>query len=443
MNSHQPGFAKSILKLQHPERMQVEMKMEALDDCLPTDHKARLIWDCVQSMNTDPCFRHLVTVYNGPGRKATNPEVLFALWLLAFIDGVVSSREIVELTESHDAYRWIRGGVSLNHDMLCRFRSSDPTMFEDLLASSLAVMQSSNLLSDEDFAQDGTRVQSAAGLSSGRREKTLLEYQDRARQRLRELEANGGVEAKTLKDRAHVAKLAAAKKRQEALDLAVAELANAQTVKRQSSRKKKEELKVEAENVRISPTDPESRKMKMGNGGFAYAYNVQVTTGVTSRAIYDIDISNSSDQGKAPGVLARVLCRTRQLHAQPPKNWIADAGYGTNDDIEGCYALLPECNTVFASKPNRGSDPKVVKKNDGPGVKKWRGMLATEAFATTYSQRCSTVELSNARLKQSGLVRFSVVGILQAKSQALLAAIAQNISICVNAVVNKGATILI
>ncbi|MGK0182995.1 MAG: transposase, partial [Halioglobus sp.] len=120
------------LKLHEPQRLQVEFHMGALDDLIGPDQKARIIWDCVQSMNTDPCFRHIKSALNGPGRKATNPEVLFALWLLAFTDDVVSRREIVKLTEEHDAYKWVRGGVPINHDLLCTFRSLDPSVFEDL-----------------------------------------------------------------------------------------------------------------------------------------------------------------------------------------------------------------------------------------------------------------------------------------------------------------------
>ena len=106
MNKKQTVSPKIYLKLHEPERLQVEMQTGTLDDSLEPNHKARIIWDCVQSMNTNPCFRHLKSFALGPGRKATNPEILFALWLLAFTDNVVSSRVIVDLTKKHDAYRW-------------------------------------------------------------------------------------------------------------------------------------------------------------------------------------------------------------------------------------------------------------------------------------------------------------------------------------------------
>jgi len=388
-------------------------------------------------MDTDPCFRHLKSAAFGPGRKATNPEVLFALWLLAFTDDVVSSREIVDLTETHDAYRWLRGRVPLNHDMLCSFRRIDPTVFDDLLCSCLAMMHSQNLLLDEDFAQDGTRIQAAAGRSSGRRVKTLEKHQQIAQQHLKDLQATGGANSKDLSKRERAARLAGAQDRTKRLELAVKEMEKAREVRRKSTKKKKSEIEEHVEKTRISPTDPECRIMKMGNGGFSLAYNVQVVTGTSTRVIYSVSVSNSSDQGKAPSMLAETLCKIKRFGIQDPKNWICDAGYNTKDDIEGCYELLPKCNTIISYKDNKGSDPLKVKKTDGPGVIKWRSLIGTEEFKTTYAQRCSTVELSNARLKKKGLSRFNLVGLVKAKCETLLATIAHNISICIRARTTK------
>ena len=50
------------------------------------------------------------------------PEILLALWLYATLDGVGSAREIVRLTEAHDAYRWLCGGVQVNHHTVSDFR---------------------------------------------------------------------------------------------------------------------------------------------------------------------------------------------------------------------------------------------------------------------------------------------------------------------------------
>ncbi|MFT4553120.1 MAG: hypothetical protein ACI9S8_001756 [Chlamydiales bacterium] len=60
------------------------------------------------------------------------------------------------------------------------------------MTSCLSLIQTENPLSDEDFPQDGTRAQSAAGRSSGRREETLLKYQEEARNHLKDLQKMEG-----------------------------------------------------------------------------------------------------------------------------------------------------------------------------------------------------------------------------------------------------------
>ncbi|TMQ74537.1 Mobile element protein [Candidatus Accumulibacter phosphatis] len=42
---------------------------------------------------------------------AIAPEILYALWLYATLEGIGSARTITRLTQAQDAYRWIRGGV--------------------------------------------------------------------------------------------------------------------------------------------------------------------------------------------------------------------------------------------------------------------------------------------------------------------------------------------
>ena len=62
-------------------------------------------------------------VEGGSGRTAIAPEILFALWLYATLEGVGSARALARLTQAHDAYRWICGGVQVNYQ---RWRTFAP-----------------------------------------------------------------------------------------------------------------------------------------------------------------------------------------------------------------------------------------------------------------------------------------------------------------------------
>ncbi len=43
----------------------------------------------------------------GAGRSAIAPEILYALWLYATLEGVGSACGLAGLTQEHDACRWI------------------------------------------------------------------------------------------------------------------------------------------------------------------------------------------------------------------------------------------------------------------------------------------------------------------------------------------------
>ncbi len=170
MNNSAANPPRSLYKLVHPCRDQIEFKQGCLDDSLPPDHKARKVWEFVQSLDTDPCFLKIKSMFGGPGRPASSPDVLLCLWLFGLTEGITSGRQIVSLSESHDAYRWIRGGVPVNRTTLCDFRTLDSSLFHNLLTSSLAVMMRAGVLNSEDLAQDGTRLQAAAGFATYRGE---------------------------------------------------------------------------------------------------------------------------------------------------------------------------------------------------------------------------------------------------------------------------------
>lgn len=172
-----------------PCRNQMEFSLTCLDQLIPSEHKARAIWDFVNKMDTRPCFAELNTFYGEAGRPASCPKVLFALWLYSILDGNSSARKLEELCQNHNVYKWIAGGVSINRTMLADFRSKNSIKFEDLLTNCLFVMVQAGIVKDEDFSQDGTRVKANAGLKSFRRQESLLNIKDEITNYIQEIES--------------------------------------------------------------------------------------------------------------------------------------------------------------------------------------------------------------------------------------------------------------
>src|SRR5213079_2279465 len=110
---------------------------------------------------------------NRPGHPATSPRLLLALWLYASSDGVGSARALERLCNSHDVYRWLCGGVSVNYHTLADFRVGCADLLDRLLAEHLAALAKANLVDLDALAQDGVRIRASAGAASFRREATL------------------------------------------------------------------------------------------------------------------------------------------------------------------------------------------------------------------------------------------------------------------------------
>src|SRR5262249_11940419 len=123
----------------------------------------------------------------GPGHPALDPRLAVALWLYATLEGVGSARALAWLCSEHNAFRWIAGGVSVNHHTLADFRTGHPGFLDDLLTRSVAVLREQDLVDLNRVAIDGLRVRACAGAASFRRRQTLEEHLAEARDQVARL----------------------------------------------------------------------------------------------------------------------------------------------------------------------------------------------------------------------------------------------------------------
>jgi len=103
------------------ERDQIALRAVDLESTVGPEHAVRNVWAFVERLDLSALYAEIGSVEGGSGRAAIDPKILMALWLYATVDGVGSAREIERLTETHDAYRWICGGVNVNHHTLVGF----------------------------------------------------------------------------------------------------------------------------------------------------------------------------------------------------------------------------------------------------------------------------------------------------------------------------------
>src|ERR1700735_96849 len=107
-----------------PDRRQLRWDMIDLEGLLPADHRARLVWSFVESLDLSQLYDQVLSREGEAGRPPADPAVLLSLWLYATIEGVGSARELERLAESDAASPWAGGGVAGNHHGLAGLRGA-------------------------------------------------------------------------------------------------------------------------------------------------------------------------------------------------------------------------------------------------------------------------------------------------------------------------------
>ena len=155
-----------------PDRRQLRWDMIDLEGLLPADHRARLVWSFVESLDLSPLYDRVLAREGEAGRPAADPAVLLSLWLYATLEGVGSARELERLAQSDAAYRWLAGGVPLNYHGLADFRVDSVEVLDRLLTQSVTALIAEGLISLAAIAVDGTKVRASASkefLQDGRK----------------------------------------------------------------------------------------------------------------------------------------------------------------------------------------------------------------------------------------------------------------------------------
>jgi transposase len=403
------------------QRDQVEWRTVHLDGAIPPNHRARVIWRVVERLDLSAFYAEIRSRGDQAGRPATDPAILLALWLYATTDGVGSGRELERLCAQDAAYRWICGGVAVNYHTLNDFRVDHGDKLDQLLVQVLAALTHQGLVTLERVAQDGMRVRADAGAASFRKEATLVEHREAARTHVALLK-QALTEDPGAKLRAEeAARTRAAEEQLARIDRALAEMPIVVAVKRRNRGRKGKK----AGPPRVSTTDPESRVMKMADGGFRPAFNVQLATDATSRVIVGVLVAN---QGSDLSLMTPMLDDIERRTGRLPGEHLVDGGFVnlhafTAADARGVTVYAPP---MKPAKPRpAGARPG---RADSPAVAQWRRRMDRSDAKQIYRQRAATAETVNADLRRwRTLDRFAVRGLAKARSQVLLNVLAYNI----------------
>jgi transposase len=382
---------------------------KTIDELIPHDHKARLIWRLVEDLDLTPLYDEIQSVEGHPGRPAIDLRILVALWLYATDEHLASAHELAQRCIDCDPYKWICGGVHVNYHTLSDFRVQHPDWLGQQVVNNIAAMRAEGLASLDKLGQDGMRVRANAGSDSFKSAEKLDQLREEAEQQWDQLQ-DEFEQDEQLSPRQVAARKRAARERLERIKQAQEEV-------KQVAEQREKRKKGDGQTARASTTDPEARKMKMPDGGYRPAYNVEFATDLDNLTIVGANVVNAgTDAGQMEPMVEQIEAEQEPL----PRDgeYYVDGGFTTQEGIEkvserGLTLYAPV--KVGSRQKREGTSQYAARRKDPQHVATWRERMGTPEAQEKYKQRSKT-EFPNATSRNRGLQQFLVRGLAKVKT---------------------------
>ena len=153
---------------------------------------------------------------------------------------------------------------------------------------------------------------------------------------------------------------------------------------RSRKKQRRKEKRKDHKEARTSTVDPQARIMKMADGSFRPAYNVQFNSAAEGAHIVGISVT---DCGSDHGQLGPALDEIKQRYGVRPKRVLADGGYTSKDGIEKLHAQDIALVGVVAQKQGRSGGAQARRQG---GDHRRRQRMASEEGITLYPRRFAT-----------------------------------------------------
>lgn len=183
---------------------------------------------------------------------------------------------------------------------------------------------------------------------------------------------------------------------------------------------------VKCSQPRASTTDPQARRMKMGDNGFRPALNVQFASDGDKQLVVSVDVTS---QGSDRGLMQPMYDDVCKRYGIVPKEYLVDGGFSKKDDItylerNGTKVYAPLYNEQ--KQLDSGQDPYLQRKGESPEMTAHRERMGSAEAKEKYKRRSAIAEFPNADCRNRGLTQFRVRGLGKAKAQALWHVLAFN-----------------
>jgi transposase len=415
-------------------RSQLSWDLVDLEALLPAEHRARLVWRFVETLDLIAFYEAIRSREGEAGRPAADPKILLALWLYATLEGVGAARELDRLVSRDIAYRWLAGGVPVNYHGLSDFRVGWSEELDRLLTESVTALVSEGLVELDEIAVDGTKVRSPAASRSFTRGGRLERIERQAAERVERLRREVASDPAAATQRRRAAQERVAREAEAKVAKARAALDRLRQEKEARAKTHPQEEKHKGAPS-VSLTDPEARRMRFPDGAVRAGYNVQ-TAAVPDQGL--IVAVMTTDRRNDQGLARPLVDAVARRYGRAPRRALFDEGYASRADIAALcehplgpvrvYAPPPGGKPEAALQPSGRDSRRYKRAREPQAVQDWRARMQTAEGQAIFRRR-KLIERLHAHYKNRGLGRLTVRGLVKTQAAVLWHALANNLMV--------------
>ncbi|MDD2363175.1 MAG: IS1182 family transposase [Oscillospiraceae bacterium] len=323
-----------------------------LESLIPENHMVRVVDRAIEAMNTEPLFER----YPGGGTSAYNPVMMLKVIVYAYADKIYSSRKIAKATRENINFMWLTGNVQLDFMTINRFRGERLNgIIDDIFTEVVDLLLREEYIKFENYFLDGTKIEANASKYSWVWGKSTARYKENLRKKVIEhLTAINIIEQEESEEYGEMDLPEMGNGKpidSESIREAAAKIDEKLTVNPKDKALKKAKKTIEKdflprmekyehqeeilkERKSYSKTDIDATFMRMKedhmkNGQLKPGYNIQMGT----ENQFVIGFSMHQRPGDT-SCMKQHLEHLKELHGKLPKNIVADAGYGSEENYE-------------------------------------------------------------------------------------------------------------
>jgi transposase len=381
-----------------------------LRDWVPSDDMVHFVLGAVEAMPLST----LKVNRRGSGSAQYPPQMMLALLIYCYSQGVFSSRKIESATYRDLAVRYLTGDTHPDHDTICTFRRENREAFTEAFVKVLDLAREMGVMKVGTVSVDGTHIKANASKHKSVRYDRAGELERQLRVDIEELieqaeqidrneteDGNRLPEEISRREKLREKMLEARRrleKRAEEKVRAHQEREEAERLENPEKKAKKPPSGTPEDSQQMNLVDPDSSIMrKSRRDGWQQAYNAQIVVDAdgSQMILGEYVIQSPSDANEIEPAV-----RSIPEHIGAPDRVLADAGYVNADAIERVQNGGTEVYVAISAedhghrrydyRPVKPQKPK--KKVKDPRLLAMKERLATEAGKKIYAKRKSTVE---------------------------------------------------